>query len=148
MVSRPKLHDWNKISFRDIMVRDAVSVPKTNGGARQFLLWSTCSQIIFCSEMHDALRFSVRKPKVRARRKPCINDTNRSNICHLEHVLCIKHVPRFVLVNDFGLAEYRPWLQNMHSETCLRAESIVKYNTAWALGIPAFPDMTSKTSCT
>ena len=44
----------------------------------------------FCSEMNDSIRISARKPKVRARRTPCINETRRSNICHLEHVLCIR----------------------------------------------------------
>ena len=72
------------------MVRNALLYRKPRGRARQFLLWSTCSQFNFCSEMNDAMRFSVRKPRVRARRKPCISHTIRIIICHLEHVLCIK----------------------------------------------------------
>ena len=57
-----------------------------------------------------------------------------------------KHVPRLVLFNDFDLAEHLSWVQNMHSESNGRAESIAKHNTSWTLGIRSLPEMMSKSS--
>ncbi len=57
-----------------------------------------------------------------------------------------KHVPRLVLFNDFDLAEHLSLMQNMHSESNGRAESFVKHNTAWKLGIRSLPEMMSKSS--
>ena len=57
-----------------------------------------------------------------------------------------KHVPRLVLFNDFDLAEHLSWVQNMHSESNGRAESIVKHNISWKLGIRSLPEMMSKSS--
>ena len=85
-----KICVWQHISFRNPMVRDAFLYRKPRARACPFVRWSTCSQINFYAEMNDSVRFSVRTQRVRARRTPCINDTNRSNICHLEHVRCIK----------------------------------------------------------
>ena len=56
------------------------------------------------------------------------------------------HVPRLVLFNDFDLAEHLSWVQNMHSESNGRAESIAKHNTSWTLGIRSLPEMMSKSS--
>ena len=59
--SRQKLHARNTISFRNPMVRDAFLYRKPMRRARQFLLWSTCSQFNFYSKMKDLMRFSILK---------------------------------------------------------------------------------------
>ena len=52
------------------------------------------------------MRFSVRNPMVRARRKSYLNDTKQSNIWYVVHVRIIKNVSAFVFFNDFDLAEH------------------------------------------
>ena len=41
-----------------------------------------------------------------------------------------------VLFNDSDLVEYLPSLQNMHSETCVRAESIANIQYGVSIGHP------------
>ena len=72
------------------MVRDAFLYRKRRVRARHFLLWPTCYHINFCSKMKGPMRFSVRKPRVCARRKSCLNDTKQSNIWYNVHVRFLK----------------------------------------------------------
>ena len=57
--------------------------------------------------------------------------------CMLKHYLvygacamCQNMYPHWYFFNDFDLVEHLPGMQNMHSESNGRAESIVKHNTS------------------